>query len=389
MSRRWRIVAWTITCLALAGILFWAYRRFVLLHPDPTLSWIRNGVTYELLNPKMLGAVLIAPWFVAVLSQSLADLPWPQRVISVLLRIAFVALLALGLSRLARTATTEKTCTVYLVDVSDSVTDESLADARTAFEQAWKEKPKDSVIELVTFAERPRAVPAGEAEGGEVKPPQIQRHREEAAKGVKEFGAGSNLQAALQLAYGLYPQGYLKRAVLFSDGVQTEGDVLAEARRAGAAVVHCSSIAAIGAAAGPASESTPFTEDMDRHLYITTKIASEFACRDYLNLFDRPFTVLRYGIPYGPRMRETTVMSAVMVTNICTRRCRVALTGAETSPVWRSGASRARIDTSERPGMKRESASPSSSLTEVPKSLAAAGFPNTRTPSRWTQMASG
>jgi Ca-activated chloride channel homolog len=233
MSRRWRIVAWSITCLALAGILFWAYRRFVLLHPDPTLSWIRHGVTYELLNPKMLGAVLIAPWFVAVLSQSLADLPWPQRVMSVVLRIAFVALLALGLSRLARTATTEKTCTVYLVDVSDSVTDESLADARTAFEQAWKDKPKDSVVELVTFAERARAVPPGETEGDQVKPPQIERHRDQNAKGEKvELGAGSNLQAALQLAYGLYPQGFLKRAVLFSDGVQTDGDLLAEANRA-------------------------------------------------------------------------------------------------------------------------------------------------------------
>jgi hypothetical protein len=51
-------------------------------------------------------------------------------VISVLLRIAFVALIALGLSRLARTATTEKVATVYLIDVSESVTDEALDDAR-------------------------------------------------------------------------------------------------------------------------------------------------------------------------------------------------------------------------------------------------------------------
>ena len=35
-----------------------------------------------------------------------------------------------------------------------------------------------------------------------------------------------------QLAYGLFPPGYLKRAVLVSDGVETEGDLLAEARRA-------------------------------------------------------------------------------------------------------------------------------------------------------------
>ena len=232
MNKRLRVIAWVTTCIALAGLLFWAYRRFVLLHPDPTLSWVRNGITYELLNPKMLGAVLLAPWFVAVLSQSLADLPWPQRVLSVLLRVSFVVLLALGLSRLARTATTEKVCTVYLVDVSDSVTDEALDDARAAVARAWAEKPKDGLVKLVTFARRPRVVETPDAGGDDkAKPPAVERHAD--ANGQRgDLGAGSNLQAALQLAYGLYPQGYLKRAVLLTDGVQTEGDLLAEANRA-------------------------------------------------------------------------------------------------------------------------------------------------------------
>lgn len=232
MSKRMRVIAWVTTCVALAGLLFWAYRRFVLLHPDPTLSWVRGGITYELLNPKMLGAIMLAPWFVAVLSQSLADLPWPQRVLSVLLRVSFVALLALGLARLARTATTEKVCTVYLVDVSDSVTDESLDDARAALAKAWAEKPKDGAVKLITFARRPRVVePEGE-EGENQKPPKIERHVAGDKPETSELGAGSNIQAALQLAYGLYPQGYLKRAVLLTDGVQTEGDLLAEANRA-------------------------------------------------------------------------------------------------------------------------------------------------------------
>jgi uncharacterized membrane protein len=232
LNKRLRIIAWATTCVAIAGLLFWAYRRFVLLHPDPTLSWVRNGVTYELLNPKMLGAVLLAPWFVAVLSQSLADLPWPQRILSVLLRVSFVVLLALGLSRLARTATTEKVCTVYLVDVSDSVTDESLDDARAAVARAWAEKPKDGLVKLVTFARRPRLVEAPDAgDDDKAKAPPIERHAD--ASGQRgDLGAGSNLQAALQLAYGLFPQGYLKRAVLLTDGVQTEGDLLAEANRA-------------------------------------------------------------------------------------------------------------------------------------------------------------
>ncbi len=40
------------------------------------------------------------------------------------------------------------------------------------------------------------------------------------------------------------------------------------------------------------------------HIYTSSKIASEFLCQDYFELYKQPFTTLRYGIPYGPRMRE-------------------------------------------------------------------------------------
>ena len=48
------------------------------------------------------------------------------------------------------------------------------------------------------------------------------------------------------------------------------------------------------------------------HVYTTTKLASEMLCHDYKTLFDVPFTVLRYGIPYGPRMRPTLVIPIFM-----------------------------------------------------------------------------
>jgi len=227
--RSWLVfLAWATTCLALGGMLFYAYRRFILLHPDPTLTWVSNGATYQLLDPKILGLVLIAPWFVAVIPKSLADLPWPQRFLSVVLRIAFIALIALGLSKLVKTTTTEKVCTVYLVDVSNSVPDEALADAREIVTQAMKEKPEDAVIRVVTFAKRPRLIEVG-TDGSFP----VARHGDANQVGNPgDEGAGSNLQSALQLAYGLYPPSYLKRAVLISDGVQTDGDVLAEASRA-------------------------------------------------------------------------------------------------------------------------------------------------------------
>ena len=44
------------------------------------------------------------------------------------------------------------------------------------------------------------------------------------------------------------------------------------------------------------------------HLYTATKIASEYYCRCYANLYDVPVTILRYGIPYGPRARDGAVV---------------------------------------------------------------------------------
>ncbi|MDD1777210.1 MAG: NAD-dependent epimerase/dehydratase family protein, partial [Candidatus Helarchaeota archaeon] len=53
------------------------------------------------------------------------------------------------------------------------------------------------------------------------------------------------------------------------------------------------------------------TEDMllkpTEHLYSATKIASEYFCVSYWELYKMPFTILRYGIPYGPRARKGTV----------------------------------------------------------------------------------
>jgi UDP-glucose 4-epimerase len=55
---------------------------------------------------------------------------------------------------------------------------------------------------------------------------------------------------------------------------------------------------------GPVDESVPFYLNGAGHIYTSTKIASEMVCHNYHQLYQVPFTVLRYGIPYGPRMRE-------------------------------------------------------------------------------------
>jgi UDP-glucose 4-epimerase len=51
-------------------------------------------------------------------------------------------------------------------------------------------------------------------------------------------------------------------------------------------------------------EASPFYLDGAGHIYTSTKMACEMICHNYAQLYKVPFTVLRLGIPYGPRMRE-------------------------------------------------------------------------------------
>jgi UDP-glucose 4-epimerase len=46
------------------------------------------------------------------------------------------------------------------------------------------------------------------------------------------------------------------------------------------------------------------------HLYTSTKLAGELYCKSYQELYGIDFTILRFGIPYGPRAREAAVIPA-------------------------------------------------------------------------------
>ncbi|MEQ8461204.1 MAG: VWA domain-containing protein [Sandaracinaceae bacterium] len=177
-----------------------------------------GGERYELLAPRWLALVGVTPILAWGLGLSLADLPRLQRWTGVLVRGLVIGALALALARPARTTDATLVSTVFLVDVSESVTRASLVRAREQV-QAAVDARGDNDVRLVTFGRGARVVPLADD-----TVPELARHEGEEA--------GSNLQAALQLAYGLFPPGHLRRAVVLSDGGQTEGDVLAEASRA-------------------------------------------------------------------------------------------------------------------------------------------------------------
>ena len=56
------------------------------------------------------------------------------------------------------------------------------------------------------------------------------------------------------------------------------------------------------------NEDTALLVQNVNHTYTASKVAAELYMQSYSKLYDTEFTILRYGIPYGPRGREGTVI---------------------------------------------------------------------------------
>lgn len=63
---------------------------------------------------------------------------------------------------------------------------------------------------------------------------------------------------------------------------------------------------------GIIDETEPFLPHGAGHIYTTTKIASELIAHDFYALYQLPFTILRYGIPYGPGMWSGLVLHSFL-----------------------------------------------------------------------------
>jgi UDP-glucose 4-epimerase len=103
--------------------------------------------------------------------------------------------------------------------------------------------------------------------------------------------------------------------------VEGTGNICEAARRTSVRrVLFASTVWVYGAvppdAAGPGlGDAAGLTEDaaiaLDRagHVYTSTKLAAELLLHSYRETYGLPFTILRYGIPYGPGMRDELVLA--------------------------------------------------------------------------------
>jgi UDP-glucose 4-epimerase len=81
------------------------------------------------------------------------------------------------------------------------------------------------------------------------------------------------------------------------------------------------------------AEDGPVDEDASLrapdHLYTATKLTGEMYCRSYAEMYGLDCTILRFGIPYGPRARPAAVVPAFVRKALCGDPLTIAGTGEQ------------------------------------------------------------
>jgi UDP-glucose 4-epimerase len=106
-------------------------------------------------------------------------------------------------------------------------------------------------------------------------------------------------------------------------------NVLEAAREEGVSrVIYASTIWVYSEAEGFVDEDVPLHPPA--HLYTATKLAGELYCRAYSELFGLDTTILRFGIPYGPRARPAAVVPSFVRRALGGEPLSIAGTGDQT-----------------------------------------------------------
>lgn len=178
-------------------------------------------------RPEALLLWAILPWLWPALLVTLTDVSRRQLALQLGVRTLLLLLLPAALAQPALLGERSQVSAVALVDISDSMSDKQVAAAAAQVEALRRRaRERGDDLHVVTFGERPQLLPLPPAD--QPLPPL----RAAKTPGPGSPRAGSNLQAAVQMAYGLHAPDTLRRILILSDGNQTEGDVLGEAQQA-------------------------------------------------------------------------------------------------------------------------------------------------------------
>lgn len=114
--------------------------------------------------------------------------------------------------------------------------------------------------------------------------------------------------------------------------VEGTARVLEAVRLAGVdRMLLASTVWVYGAATGSGELSEDATVDLRRpgHVYVATKLSAELLVHSYREMFGQHYTILRYGIPYGPRMRDALVVARFVQAALTSQPITIAGTGEQ------------------------------------------------------------
>ncbi|MFB3893070.1 MAG: glutamine amidotransferase [Phycisphaerae bacterium] len=210
---------------------------------------------------------LVNPWAMALLAAVLPVVLWSawrtydpmrrgRKLLVLLARVLVVLAAVIGLAsvRWWRSEHEDKVCVVAMLDVSRSVPAGAIGEAESKIEELLAKVDDSHAAGLILFAGNARvAIPPGTA-----KPSTgAARRAIDAARAGADGKAASrpassaaadldleatNVERALDLAMGVFPPGFGRRIVLFSDGNATDGDAVSKAARCRASGIDLNTV---------------------------------------------------------------------------------------------------------------------------------------------------
>lgn len=211
-----------VSLLLVAVLFFWVPREW-------SEAW--NLGEQKWLRPQVLVGLLALPLFVWIWRRSLTEMAWPQRGLVLLTRAAFWCTLLLALGRCTEETDSTRVCTVVLLDVSASISEDALEQAREQWVALWNARGEQDELSALVFAEE--AVPLSFLHQPPAEWPSSASLRQLVG------GEVSDVERALDVSQAFLKDNCLKRVLLQSDGLETRGHAeaaLARLREAGVQV---------------------------------------------------------------------------------------------------------------------------------------------------------
>jgi uncharacterized membrane protein len=197
---------------------------------------------------------VIYPWAFGLLAVLLPVVLWAtwrtfdpmrgaRKALVMVVRVLVVVLAVGGLAsvRWWRQEPEKRICVMAVVDVSRGVPDEAIEKVLPQVEELLGKADADHEAGLIVFGGDAKVAitPGAKVETGSVKKAIAE------VRGGKGGVAidGTNIERALDLAMGVFPPGYGRRVVLFTDGNATDGDALGKVHRCRGLGIDVSTVA--------------------------------------------------------------------------------------------------------------------------------------------------